>query len=159
VAVRDAYAGMKNYDCQAALAIATTFFTRQAKEEAEKLGVELWDRAYLQNELNLLNIKIESPNADKLSKPESKIEKRVLKHVMLHNALSLKNNQALRISIDNGVVILQNSKNQLIGSVNGSDSQWVNRYSQKGATFKVRFHSSKKDGMRVEAEAQWFEVK
>lgn len=159
VAVRDAYAGMKNYDCQAAQVIATTFFTRQAIEEAKKLGVELWDRSRLQNELNLLNVKTETNNGPKLAKPEAKTEKRELRQVVLDDPKNLKNNQVLRVKIEADIVRLCSSKEEPVGIVKGFDAKWIQTHSEKGAVFKIRFRNTKKEGMRIEAEAQWFEVK
>ena len=46
-AVQEAYSGMAYYDCDEAIVLTNSFFTPQATEAAEKLGVILWDREAL----------------------------------------------------------------------------------------------------------------
>ena len=46
-AVQQAFTAMNYYDCDAAVVITNQRFTSQAEQEAEKLGVELWDRDVL----------------------------------------------------------------------------------------------------------------
>ena len=43
-AIQEAYAGADFYDCDAAMVMTNSTFTRQARELAEKLDVELWER-------------------------------------------------------------------------------------------------------------------
>ena len=42
-AIQEAYAGADFYDCDAAMVMTNSTFTRQARELADKLGVELWE--------------------------------------------------------------------------------------------------------------------
>ena len=42
-AIQEAYAGADFYDCDAAIVMTNNTFTRQARELAEKLDVELWE--------------------------------------------------------------------------------------------------------------------
>ena len=42
-AIQEAYAGADFYDCDAAIVMTNSTFTRQARELAEKLDVELWE--------------------------------------------------------------------------------------------------------------------
>ena len=158
VAVRDTFAGMKNYGCQEALAITTTFYTKQAKDEAEKLGVELWDRSRFQSELNLLN-RTENLNRPKMLKPESKIDRRELREVDLSISEILKNNQILGVKVEQDVVSLCNSKGGSVGIVKGFDAKWIQKYSSKGAVFKIKARNIKNNGTWIDAEAQWFDVK
>ena len=46
-AVQQAFSAMNYYDCDKAVVIANQRFTSQAEAEAEKLGVELWDKKVL----------------------------------------------------------------------------------------------------------------
>ena len=48
-AVQQAFTAMNYYDCDIAVVITNQRFTSQAIREAEKLGVELWDRQVLRN--------------------------------------------------------------------------------------------------------------
>ena len=41
-AIQEAYAGADFYDCDVAMVMTNSTFTRQARELADKLGVELW---------------------------------------------------------------------------------------------------------------------
>lgn len=42
-AIQEAYAGADFYDCDVAMVMTNSTFTRQARELADKLGVELWE--------------------------------------------------------------------------------------------------------------------
>lgn len=46
-AVRDAYVGKIIYKKDVAIVMASNYFTKQAQEEAEILGVKLWDKEYM----------------------------------------------------------------------------------------------------------------
>ncbi len=48
-AVQQAFTAMNYYDCDAAVVITNQRFTSQAIQEAEKLGVELWDEQVLRD--------------------------------------------------------------------------------------------------------------
>ena len=48
-AVRQLIDGMKSYDCTCGLVVTNSFFTPQAIECAERLGIGLWDRRELAN--------------------------------------------------------------------------------------------------------------
>lgn len=47
-AVEEAYSGARYYNCDKAVVLTNSSFTQQAVEGAEKLGVELWDREWLE---------------------------------------------------------------------------------------------------------------
>ncbi len=44
-AVQEAYTGCAYYECDVPVVVTNMFFTKQAKQEAEKLGVELWEES------------------------------------------------------------------------------------------------------------------
>ena len=46
-AVQEAFSGKAYYDCDEAIVLTNSYFTPQAAEAAEKLGVILWDREAL----------------------------------------------------------------------------------------------------------------
>lgn len=48
-AVQQAYAGAKFYDCNVAVVMTNSTFTEPAKELAQKLGVQLWEKSYIPN--------------------------------------------------------------------------------------------------------------
>ena len=50
-AVQEAFAGKHFYGADYAVVVTNARFTNQAKEEAQKLGVELWDRSWLNDAL------------------------------------------------------------------------------------------------------------
>lgn len=158
-AVRDAYAGIKNYDCHKAVAITTSFFTKQAKVEAQKLGVELWDRNRLRIELDKCNIRIEQDKGPPLKAPEKKTDKRVLGEISSNNKDSLKNNQVLKEKIDGEVILLFTTKGEQVGIIEGDDANWFIKLKEKGASFKIRCKSTKRDGTSIKAEAEWYQVK
>ncbi len=47
------------YSCQRSIILATAYFTQQAKEEAQKADIELWDRDTITAKINELNKKAE----------------------------------------------------------------------------------------------------
>lgn len=78
-AVRDIYSAMKFYNCDQAWVITTSFFTMQAKEEADKLGVRLIDRNALQGMLPSLFMKFspQKKQDESVSHPTSPSTQRV----------------------------------------------------------------------------------
>lgn len=48
-AFQQAYAGAKFYDCNVAVVMTNSTFTEPAKELAQKLGVQLWEKSYIPN--------------------------------------------------------------------------------------------------------------
>lgn len=54
-AVQEAIAGKKFYDCHVGVVLTNQYFTKPAKELAEKTGILLWDRSYLEKLINNLN--------------------------------------------------------------------------------------------------------
>ena len=54
-AVQEIHAARGVYGATRAIAICTSGFTKSAKKMAQKLGVELWDRAILLAELKRIN--------------------------------------------------------------------------------------------------------
>lgn len=54
-AVQEIYSGKDIYNCQKAMVITTSYFSKQAIRDAQKLGVELWDRGKLLTKINELN--------------------------------------------------------------------------------------------------------
>ena len=47
-AIQEVYAAKGIYKCDKAIVITNNFFTAQARKEAQMLGIELWDRNYLE---------------------------------------------------------------------------------------------------------------
>lgn len=47
-AVQEAYAGAEFYGCDVPVVLTNSYFTASARELSEEIGVELWDRAELQ---------------------------------------------------------------------------------------------------------------
>lgn len=54
-AVQEAIAGKKFYDCHVGVVLTNQYFTKPAKKLAEKTGILLWDRSYLEKLINNLN--------------------------------------------------------------------------------------------------------
>ena len=48
-AVQEAYSGARYYDCHVPVVLTNRFFTKPAKELAEKIKVLLWDRIVLES--------------------------------------------------------------------------------------------------------------
>lgn len=56
-AIGEVLRGMSYYKCQKALIVTNQYYTEQAKHEAEKFGIILWDRNELIKQLNKLQNK------------------------------------------------------------------------------------------------------
>lgn len=54
-AVQEAIAGKEFYNCHVGTVLTNRYFTKSAKELAEKTGILLWDRSYLEKLINNLN--------------------------------------------------------------------------------------------------------
>lgn len=71
-AVQQAHTGKSLYHKDIAVVITNRYFTTQAIEEAEALGVKLWDRDYLNNFVNavrgICDAKDKKPNENELNK-------------------------------------------------------------------------------------------
>lgn len=50
-AIQQAYSGKKHYNCNVAIVVTNSTFTRQAKEQARELQVVLWDRNNLKKKI------------------------------------------------------------------------------------------------------------
>ncbi len=53
-AVQEAYTGCAYYECDVPVVVTNMLFTKQAKQEAEKLGVELWEESRIPVRKNIL---------------------------------------------------------------------------------------------------------
>ena len=54
------HGGMGVYKCNKSIIITTSYFTSQAKKDAEKLNIDLWDRETLSATIDQINNKIEA---------------------------------------------------------------------------------------------------
>jgi HJR/Mrr/RecB family endonuclease len=65
------YGGMGVYKCHKSIIITTSYFTNQAKSDAQKLEIELWDREYLSSKIDEINNKLAN-NIHKIEFPDYK---------------------------------------------------------------------------------------
>ena len=65
------HGGMGVYNCNKSIIITTSYFSSQAKNDAEKLKIELWDREVLSSNIDLINNKL-SNNKSKVEFPDYK---------------------------------------------------------------------------------------
>lgn len=65
------HGGMGVYNCDKSIIITTSYFTSQAKNDAEKLKIELWDREVLSSNIDLINNQL-SNNKSKVEFPDYK---------------------------------------------------------------------------------------
>lgn len=57
------HGGMDVYDCKRSIVITTSYFTQQAKSDARKLDIELWDRDTLAAKIDEINNRIVNQEA------------------------------------------------------------------------------------------------
>ena len=65
------YGGMGVYKCHKSIIITTSYFTNQAKSDAQKLNIELWDREELSSKIDEINNNL-SNNKHKVKFPDYK---------------------------------------------------------------------------------------
>ena len=65
------HGGMGVYNCDRSIIITTSYFSSQAKNDAEKLKIELWDREVLSSKIDLINNQLLN-NKSKVEFPDYK---------------------------------------------------------------------------------------
>ena len=65
------HGGMGVYNCNKSIIITTSYFSSQAKNDAEKLKIELWDREVLSSNIDLINNQLLN-NKSKVEFPDYK---------------------------------------------------------------------------------------
>lgn len=154
-AIRDAAVGKIISECEKCMAPTTSYFTSRAVEEAKVLGVELWDRDKIQEELSLLDQRFQN-NSD-VQSHKNNVAKKIVSQISKETREGLKNKQSLKITVQDSLVLLLNRTGDTLSKILGKDSEWVKLYESKGATFKVTALKSSKN-VHLEVEAEWTEI-